>query len=768
MLAAVALWLPGSVLAQTNRWAGSRSCRECHEKFYQLWSTSYHGLAMQPYTAELARTKLTPQKDEITAAKYRFLADIQKGAVTERSPQGEKQYPIAQVMGGKNVYYFLTPLERGWLQVLPLAYDVRRREWFDTTASAMRHFGDRRDEALYWKERQLTFNTSCFGCHVSQLSKNYDLKDDSYQTKWAEPGINCETCHGPSAAHAQLFREMPTNHPAPADLKLIAMSTLSIEQRNATCAPCHAKMSPVTMNFAPGDRYFDHFDLSGYENADFYPDGRDLGENYTYTQWRVSPCAKSGQLDCIHCHTSSGRYKFSEPAKANDACLPCHEERVKNAVAHTHHEAGTLGNECISCHMPMTEFARMRRTDHSMRPPTPATTLAYNSPNACNICHTNKDAAWADKLVREWRKRDYQKAVLERAALIAAARKQDWKKLPDILAYLARPDREEVQTASLVRLLADCPSDDKWPALRKLMADPSPLVRASAAEALGQRLDQANVAALLKAAGDDYRLVRVRAATSLAPIPDESLPEDQRAPVRAALAELMDSMNSRPDDMASHYNLGNFHMSRSQMPQAIGEFETASRLQPDALPPYVNCALAYNALGQNDKAETSLRRALSLDPTNAAANLNLAMLLAEMNKLSEADQAFRVVLKADPKSAQAAYNLGILVSKDRPAEAISWCQKAAALRPDVPKYAYTLAFFQKQEGKTNDAIQTLEKLIEQAPPHAEAYALLVQIYEEQKNAAAALLVCRRAVSNEKLSEQERYRFQARLQPLTPN
>ena len=225
----------------------------------------------------------------------------------------------------------------------------------------MRHFGDRRDEALYWKERPLTFNTSCFGCHVSQLSKNYELKDDSYQTKWAEPGINCETCHGPSAGHAQMFRELQASSPeskvlspesadvrgaghhapdsglktrdsgikaAPADLKLVVMSQLSIEQRNATCAPCHAKMSPVTMNFAPGDRYFDHFDLVGYENADFYPDGRDLGENYTYTQWRASPCAKSGQLDCIHCHTSSGRYRFSEPAKANDACLPCHADRV--------------------------------------------------------------------------------------------------------------------------------------------------------------------------------------------------------------------------------------------------------------------------------------------------------------------------------------------------------------------------------------------------------------------------------------------------------
>ena len=181
----------------------------------------------------------------------------------------------------------------------------------------------------------------------------------------------------------------------------------------------------------------------------------------------------------------------------------------------------------------------------------------------------------------------------------------------------------------------------------------------------------------------------------------------------------MDSMKSRPDDMASHYNLGNFHMSRSQMPEAAAEFETASRLQPDALPPYVNVALAYNALGQNDKAEASLRQALSLDPTNAAAHLNLAMLLAEMNKLGEAEQSFRAALKADPKSAQAAYNLGVLLSKEHPVEAISWCQKAAALRPDEPKYGYTLAFFQKQAGKTNEAVQTLEKLIEPGPAHAE-------------------------------------------------
>src|SRR5208337_288113 len=182
------------IKAAAAAYAGSRTCQECHAKFYRLWSTSFHGLSMQPFTSDLAKTSLTPQKAEVVAGKYRFLADLRKGAVTERRPEGEKSYPMVQAMGGKNVFYFLTPLDRGWLQVLPVAYDVRRQEWFDTTASAMRHFGDRRDEALYWKERPLTFNTSCFSCHVSQLSKNYDLMSDSYHTTWAEPGINCETC----------------------------------------------------------------------------------------------------------------------------------------------------------------------------------------------------------------------------------------------------------------------------------------------------------------------------------------------------------------------------------------------------------------------------------------------------------------------------------------------------------------------------------------------------------------------------------------------
>ena len=124
--------------------------------------------------------------------------------------------------------------------------------------------------------------------------------------------------------------------------------------------------------------FFDHFDLVTLEDPDYYPDGRDLGENYTFTSWTMSPCVQSGTLDCLHCHTSSGR--FRQKGEPNQACMPCHALRVASAPQHTHHPEGSPGNHCIACHMPMTEFARMQRSDHSMLPPTPSATVAFESP----------------------------------------------------------------------------------------------------------------------------------------------------------------------------------------------------------------------------------------------------------------------------------------------------------------------------------------------------------------------------------------------------
>ena len=157
---------------------------------------------------------------------------------------------------------------------------------------------DRKGSAGKLEGPGYTFNTACYNCHVSQLSTNYDLKTDTYKTTWAEPGINCETCHGPSAEHNRVMKETPKGQ-QPKDMKIISVKKFTPEQHNAPCSGCHAKMSPVTDAYPPGDRFFDHFDLATLEDPDFYPDGRDLGENYTYTSWLMSPCAKAGKINCV-------------------------------------------------------------------------------------------------------------------------------------------------------------------------------------------------------------------------------------------------------------------------------------------------------------------------------------------------------------------------------------------------------------------------------------------------------------------------------------
>jgi len=742
-------------------YAGSASCRQCHEQFYQLWAPSHHGLVMQPYTFEFAQVNLKVPEAPVKIGKYEYLACIgpEEGWVLEQRPDGQKRHRIVHVIGGKNVYYFLTPMERGRLQTLPVAYDVRTRKWFDTAASSVRHFpGDGADAPVHWTDPMYTFNTSCHGCHVSQLSTNYDLKTDTYRTTWAEPGINCEACHGPAQEHVRVCLATPQGQ-APQDLKIISTRSFTAEQTNSMCGSCHAKMSPVSLSFKPGDQYFDHFDLTALEHPDFYPDGRDLGENYTMTSWRMSPCVKSGKLDCMHCHTSSGRYRFKSDEKPNAACVPCHQQKVDNATVHTHHKADSTGNQCIACHMPTTEFACMTRSDHSMRPPAPAATLRFKSPNACGICHSDKDPTWADQQVRQWHSDDYQKPLLERAALVDAARRGDWRRLGDILAYIGSKDRDEIFAASLIRLLHSCESQAKWPVVIKaLQEDSSPLARAAAAQALDGHVTADSLRALAKATSDEYLLVRVRAASSLSPIPIEQLQDEYRPAVRRATKELLEALNARPDDYASHYNLGNFHMQRADQGKALASYENAIKLRPDFVPPYVNIAFVYNAKGQNNKAEASLRRAIALEPNNPAIHLNLGMLLGEMSRPTEAEQAFRRTLQIDPNSAAAAYNLGVMLASGRPSESLRWCRKAYQLRPQEGKYGYTYAFYLNQRGATDEAVRVLKEMVRRNVPYGDAYALLGAIHVGRAELDQAVSVYRSACANGSLTQSERENF----------
>jgi len=403
--------------------------------------------------------------------------------------------------------------------------------------------------------------------------------------------------------------------------------------------------------------------------------------------------------------------------------------------------------------MPTTGFARMARTDHSMLPPAPSATVQYQSPNACTICHGDKGAKWADRWVRKWRTRDYQKPVLYRAGLIDAARKQDWSRLPEMLRSLTRKRNNEVYKTSLIRLLRSCDDERKWPAIIKALKDPSPLVRASAVDVLDGYINAETLDDLLRMTEDDHRLVRVRSASTLASVPRDLLSDYSRKKLQNATDEFMAAMQSRPDDWSSHYNLGNYYASRREYERAVSSFETASRLEPRAVPPLVNASLSYNALGRNARAEEALRKALESDPDSVAANLNLGLLLGEQGRVEEAEKALRTVMKAEPGNATAAYNLCVLLAKDRIDEAIAFCRIASEGRPDQPRYGFTLAFYVRQNGDGDSAIKILNDIIQRHPAFADAYLLLAELYREQGDEEMAKAVYQKGLSIKKRSGQ---------------
>jgi len=176
-----------------------------------------------------------------------------------------------------------------------------------------------------------------------------------------------------------------------------------------------------------------------------------------------------------------------------------------------------------------------------------------------------------------------------------------------------------------------------------------------------------------------------------------------------------------------HYNLGNYHLGRGEAPKAVASYQVALKLDPRAILPMVNTAIAYARMGENDKAEGSLRKALAQEPGNAAANFNLGLLKAEQKDSQAAEKYLRIAFTADPQMAQAAYNLCIIAAQDRIGEAVTWCRKAAHLRPQDPKYAYTLAYYLGRQSETAEAVGILRGLVAQYPQYKDAERLLHEL-----------------------------------------
>ena len=328
----------------------------------------------------------------------------------------------------------------------------------------------------------------------------------------------------------------------------------------------------------------------------------------------------------MDCHVTAHETEIEKNPQlrpdANALCTRCHEAIGKSVTAHSHHAEKSAGSSCVECHMPRTVLSiKAAIRDHSMSIPVPENTLHHGIPNACNVCHTDRDAQWALDRMKPWYGDRSRQKLIERADAFAMARAGGQAAVGKLLEILAKPSEGPLVRANAVGYLSRFSSDPRtYPALEGAAADPEPLVRAVAALRIkpGQANLAAAVRALTRALGDPVATVRLSAAVSLVRLGVQQLPGEDGARFDRAKEAYRARAELNSDDAGSQLGAGKFYLMAGDPVIALRALESSLRLDPE-MPAQYFLAYAHAEQRQYQEAREILHTIPPGDPQYANA-----------------------------------------------------------------------------------------------------------------------------------------------------
>src|SRR5579871_853486 len=369
--------------ADHERYAGSIACKGCHEEIYARWIKT-----------RMANVVRDPREHPDA-----IIPDISK-------PNGVYNFTIDDV----SLVYGSRWKQRYFKKVgddyfpLPVQWDVFHKTW---SKYFVPNTGDWWAPLYPPDNFQRPTGPLCDGCH----SVNYDIKTKT-MTEW---NVGCERCHGPGEAHVKKpVRETIAN---PGRFDYVHASD--------TCIQCHSQGQPITkpiegkyydwpVGYDVTKNLKDYWNLEEHKLGELtfthFPDGT-AHKNRMQGNDFVQSLMYARGVTCFSCHDPHGTDNVAMVRKTGNAlCLDCHGPNAQagphapSVEAHTHHKAGSAGNECIACHMPKIEqtIADQNVRSHTFHFVTPGDTETLKIPNACNLCHGDKSIEWAKAALQSW------------------------------------------------------------------------------------------------------------------------------------------------------------------------------------------------------------------------------------------------------------------------------------------------------------------------------------------------------------------------------
>jgi tetratricopeptide (TPR) repeat protein len=717
-------------------YGGSASCKECHEKAYELWSGSHHGLAERLPNAILDEAAFVPANAFSHGTQQTALLQTNGHYALRTAGLGgsNETFVAERVIGHDPLRQMLVPFPGGRWQATEACWDPRSNEWFNVYGGEDRRPG----EWGHWTGRGMNWNSMCATCHNTRLRKNYDSTNDMFRTAMVERGVGCESCHGPMEDHNQWQHANKGR-----GLKDPTVKRLSRDQMFDTCAACHSRRGEITGDPRPGDRFLDHHLLSIVDESDvFHPDGQVWDEDYEVSAFLGSRMHHKG-VRCADCHDF---HIAKVRLPGNMMCMSCHgpgqtNAPVINPVTHSRHKVfgfdtnGVMvpfdlsdykpksiketGGECVNCHMPQTVYMqRHRRHDHGFTIPDPLLTKQLGIPNACNRCHQDRDTDWALKYVEEWYGEKMDRPSRQRAQTVAHARAGDDTAR---LALVQMLKHEEIDywravAANLLERWLDEP--EVRTALVNQLADTNALVRQNVVQSLAPLAqDMPEIQSVLTPRlNDPSRNVRVVTAQALAStVPMDSL----------AGSELEHMLQHNADQPAGQMQLGIFALARGNATNALRHFQTAAKWDSHSPAIRHEMAIVLSQMGRPREALEELQEAVRLAPADAEFRFKLALAWNEMGDSARVLLELETAVKLDPRHARAGYNLGLArhAAGNSPG-AIQALLAAESAAPRDPQIPYARATIHAQRREFNEARQAAQRALELDPQFSAAAALL--------------------------------------------
>jgi len=708
--------------SNTVQFIGKERCIDCHKVEYDLWEKSDHKKAMEVATDSSVLGNFNNIKFISRGKETLFYKKDGKFFVKTEGVGGNIQdLEITHTFGYTPLQQYLIPFEDGKYQCLPIAWNTEKSEWFSLPEMVYPDEKLSPTNWLYWTNAGQNWNGMCAECHSTNLKKNFDPETKSFNTTYSEINVSCEACHGPGSAHEDWANLPEMARPTDNNTGLI-VKTSGINNREYVelCTRCHSRRSQFDNYDHDREDLLDSM-LPELITENYHPDGQILEEDYVYGSFIQSKMFDN-DVQCNDCHdVHSGELLFED----NKLCAQCHIADVYDTENHHFHkykgeegepiilkdkkiEVGE-GALCVKCHMPGQYFMGVDyRPDHSIRVPRPDLTISINTPNACNDCHADKTAKWADEYITKWygvkRKPHY-------GTTFAAARNSD-PQAEQSLIKIAGDELYPISVrATAISFMNRYTSNDIFKIVKLALDDPEPLIRESAARVYSNNDLAEYKKDMLKLLNDPVKAVRAEAAIRISELPAEEVPQKYKEAFNSALTEYKNMNLYMADFPSGRMNLGLVHANQNELIEAAKQYEEAIKIDSLFFPAKMNLAITYSQIGKSNEAEILLRDLIENHPELSDSYYYLGLLLAEKKNYNEAVIYMQKASQLMPERSRINYNSGLMLQYlGRNKEAEAELLLAIDKDPNNFDFLYALADHYIKTGQNKKALKIGEKL----------------------------------------------------------